>query len=85
MLCFGQSQTEMADMMREVALIAGLALVISLGYSWLNSARAAQPSVGEAAPAFRLQDQNGTWQRLGATARRRTLATGNSSPRGASR
>ena len=64
MLCSGQSQTEMADMMREVVLIAGLALVIGLGYSWLNSARAAQPSVGEAAPAFRLQDQNGTWHAL---------------------
>ena len=64
MLCSGQSQTEMADMMREVVLIAGLALVIGLGYSWLNSARAAQPSVGQPAPAFRLQDQNGNWLAL---------------------
>ena len=39
-------------MMREVALIAGLALVIGLGYSWLNSARAAQPTVGQAAPGL---------------------------------
>jgi len=51
-------------MMREVALIAGLALVIGLGYSWLNSARAAQPSVGQPAPAFRLQDQDGNWHAL---------------------
>ena len=48
-------------MMREVALIAGLVLVAGIGYSWLNSARAAQPSVGQAASAFRLQDQNGNW------------------------
>ncbi len=51
-------------MMREVALIAGLALVIGLGLSWMNSARAAQPTVGQIAPAFRLQDQNGTWHAL---------------------
>jgi peroxiredoxin Q/BCP len=48
-------------MMREVVLIAGLALVIGIGYTWLNSARAAQPSVGQPAPDFRLQDQNGNW------------------------
>ena len=42
----------------------GLALVIGLGYSWLNAARAAQPTVGQAAPAFRLQDQNGNWVAL---------------------
>ena len=51
-------------MMREVALIAGLALVVGIGYSWLNSARAAQPSEGQAAPDFRLQDQNGAWHTL---------------------
>jgi peroxiredoxin Q/BCP len=54
----------MTNSMREVALIAGLALVIGLGYSWLNAARAAQPTVGQAAPAFRLQDQNGNWVAL---------------------
>jgi len=51
-------------MMREVALIAGVALVIGLGYGWLNSARADQPAVGDAAPAFRLQDQHGNWVAL---------------------
>ncbi|MEQ1801209.1 MAG: peroxiredoxin [Gammaproteobacteria bacterium] len=51
-------------MMREVALIAGLVLVIGLGYGWLNQARAAQPAVGQAAPGFRLQDQNGKWVAL---------------------
>ncbi len=51
-------------MMREVALIAGLALFIGIGYSWLNFARAAQPSVGQPAPDFRLQDQNGNWHAL---------------------
>lgn len=44
--------------------MAALVLVIGLGYSWLNPARAAQPAVGEAAPAFRLQDQNGRWVAL---------------------
>ena len=51
-------------MMREVVLIAGLALVVGIGYSWLNTARAAQPTEGQAAPDFRLQDQNGTWHTL---------------------
>ncbi len=51
-------------MMREAALIAGLVLVIGFGYSWLNAARAAQPEVGQAAPAFRLQDQHGNWVAL---------------------
>ena len=51
-------------MMREVALIAGLALVIGMGLGWMNSARAAQPTVGQPAPAFRLQDQNGAWLTL---------------------
>jgi len=51
-------------MMREVVLIAGVALVIGLGYSWLNSARAAQPAAGQIAPDFRLQDQNGNWRTL---------------------
>lgn len=64
MICSSPSQSRVTDMMREVALIAGLALVIGLGYSWLNTARAAQPAVGEAAPAFRLQDQNGNWVAL---------------------
>jgi peroxiredoxin Q/BCP len=48
-------------MMREVALIAGLTLVLGICYSWLNSARAAPPAEGQAAPDFRLQDQNGNW------------------------
>ncbi len=51
-------------MMRDVALIAGVALLIGLGLSWMNSARAAQPTAGQAAPAFRLQDQNGAWHTL---------------------
>jgi len=51
-------------MMREVVLIAGVALVIGLGYSWLNSAGAAQPAAGQIAPDFRLQDQNGNWRTL---------------------
>ena len=51
-------------MMRAVVLIAGVALVIGLAYSWLNSAQAAQPAEGEDAPAFRLQDQDGQWQAL---------------------
>ncbi|MEO7387460.1 MAG: peroxiredoxin [Gammaproteobacteria bacterium] len=51
-------------MMREVALIAGLALVVGLGYSYINAARAEQPAVGQAAPGFRLQDQNGKWVAL---------------------
>jgi peroxiredoxin Q/BCP len=51
-------------MMREVALIAGLVLAIGAGYTWLNAAGAAQPAVGEPAPDFRLQDQNGKWVSL---------------------
>jgi len=51
-------------MMRAAVLIAGVALVIGLAYSWLNSARAAQPAVGQDAPAFRLQDQDGKWHSL---------------------
>lgn len=51
-------------MMREVALIAVVALVLGTGYAWLNAARAAQPAVGEAAPAIRLQDQHGKWVSL---------------------
>ena len=51
-------------MMREVALIAGLALVIGVGLGWMKSARAAQPTVGQPAPDFRLQDQNGAWLAL---------------------
>ena len=51
-------------MMREVVLIAGLGLVLGLGYSWLNAARAAQPAAGQIAPDFRLQDQNGNWRTL---------------------
>jgi thioredoxin-dependent peroxiredoxin len=61
MLCSSQRRAEFAVVMREVALIAGLALVIAIAYAWLNSARAAQPVVGKPAPAFRLQDQNGNW------------------------
>ena len=64
MLCSSPSQLQLALMMREVVLIAGLVLVIGLGLGWLNSARAAQPTVGQIAPAFRLQDQNGTWHAL---------------------
>lgn len=64
MICSGPAQIRVTNMMREVALIAGLALVIGLGYSWLNAASAAQPAVGQAAPAFRLQDQNGNWVAL---------------------
>ncbi|MDP2322487.1 MAG: peroxiredoxin [Gammaproteobacteria bacterium] len=52
-------------MMRAVVLIAGLALVIGLAYSWLNSAQAAQPAEGQDAPDFRLQDQDGKWHTLG--------------------
>ncbi len=51
-------------MMREVVLIAGLTLVLGLGYTWLNAARAAQPAAGQIAPDFRLQDQNGNWRTL---------------------
>ena len=65
MLCSRASHSRVTNMMREAALIAGLALVIGLGYSWLNAARAAQPTVGQAAPDFRLQDQNGNWVALG--------------------
>jgi thioredoxin-dependent peroxiredoxin len=64
MLCSTAPRTRVMTTMREAALIAGLVLVIGLGYSWLNTARAAQPAVGEAAPAFRLQDQNGNWVAL---------------------
>lgn len=64
MICSGASQSRVKNMMREVALIAGLVLVIGLGYGWLNQARAAQPAVGQAAPGFRLQDQNGKWVAL---------------------
>jgi len=65
MLCSRASHSRVTNMMREAALIAGLVLVIGLGYSWLNAARAAQPTVGQAAPEFRLQDQNGNWVALG--------------------
>ena len=51
-------------MMRAAVLIAGVALVIGLAYSWLNSARAAQPATGQDAPDFRLQDQDGNWRAL---------------------
>jgi len=51
-------------MMRAAVLIVGVTLVIGLAYTWLNSARAAQPAEGQDAPAFRLQDQNGQWQEL---------------------
>lgn len=51
-------------MVRALLLIAGVAVVISLAYSWLNSAQAAQPAPGQDAPAFRLQDQDGKWQAL---------------------
>lgn len=51
-------------MMRAAVLIAGVMLVIGLAYSWLNSAEAAQPAVGQDAPDFRLQDQNGEWRAL---------------------
>lgn len=51
-------------MMREVALIAGALIVLGVGYGFLNSAGAAQPAVGEPAPAFRLQDQQGKWVSL---------------------
>jgi len=64
MICSCSSQSRAPSTMREAALIAGVALIIGLGYSWLNSARAAQPAVGQAAPAFRLQDQNGNWVAL---------------------
>jgi peroxiredoxin Q/BCP len=52
-------------MMRAAVLIAGVALVLGLAYSWLNAAQAAQPAKGQEAPAFRLQDQDGKWHSLG--------------------
>jgi peroxiredoxin Q/BCP len=51
-------------MLREAALIAGVLVIVGLGLTWAASARAAQPRAGEAAPAFRLQDQNGRWLSL---------------------
>ena len=51
-------------MMREMALIAGALVVLGVGYGFLNSAGAAQPAVGEPAPAIRLQDQQGKWVSL---------------------
>lgn len=44
-----------------VALFAALAL----GVAAAHDARAASPEVGAVAPAFRLQDQAGTWHELG--------------------
>jgi peroxiredoxin Q/BCP len=52
-------------MMRAAVLIVGVTLVIGLAYAWLNSARASQPTAGQEAPAFRLQDQDGNWLALG--------------------
>lgn len=51
-------------MLREAVLIAGIVLVAGIGYSWMNAARAAAPAVGQDAPDFRLQDQNGAWHTL---------------------
>lgn len=51
-------------MMREVALIAGVLVVLGVGYGFFNAAGAAQPAVGQPAPAFRLQDQQGKWVSL---------------------
>ncbi|MBN8279865.1 MAG: peroxiredoxin [Gammaproteobacteria bacterium] len=50
--------------MREVALIAGVLVVLGVGYGFFNAAGAAQPAVGEVAPAIRLQDQQGKWVSL---------------------
>ncbi len=51
-------------MMRQIALLAGMAAVVGIGLAWWNVSLAAQPAVGEAAPEFRLQDQNGNWVTL---------------------
>lgn len=51
-------------MMRTAIVIVVVALAVGLAWSWLNPATAAPPSVGQAAPAFRLQDQNGAWHSL---------------------
>lgn len=52
-------------MMRQIALVAGVALVAGMGLiGWNLSSAAAAPVVGQPAPGFRLQDQNGNWVAL---------------------
>lgn len=51
-------------MMRTLIVVLALALVVGLALGWLNTAKAAPPAVGDAAPAFRLQDQDGAWRSL---------------------
>lgn len=41
-----------------------LALTFALTLAWLGTSRADAPKLGEAAPEFRMQDQNGKWHNL---------------------
>lgn len=51
-------------MWREGSLILGAVVVVGLALAWFGTARADTPPVGQPAPAFRLQDQNGDWRAL---------------------
>lgn len=51
-------------MWREIAVVSGIAMAVLVAGSFFSTVRAAQPAVGDAAPAFRLQDQNGEWRTL---------------------
>lgn len=51
-------------MWRESLPVAGVILVITMGWGLPGRASAAAPAAGDPAPAFRLQDQNGAWHTL---------------------
>ena len=51
-------------MWRETAVVSGIAIAVLVAGSFFSTVRAAQPAVGEMAPSFRLQDQNGQWRTL---------------------
>jgi thioredoxin-dependent peroxiredoxin len=51
-------------MWREASLILGAVVLVGVAMSWLNTARAESPAIGQPAPAFRLQDQTGDWRAL---------------------
>lgn len=52
-------------MWREGSLILGAAVAVGLALAWFNTVQAQDaPSLGQPAPAFRLQDQSGDWRAL---------------------
>lgn len=51
-------------MWREGSLILGVLALAGVALAWFGTARADAPAVGQAAPDFRLQDQEGQWRTL---------------------